>query len=89
MFHHLGMQAGLSYQVFLPQECFQSEKIADLTLNCYSLRNPLADVFSLLVKITHSHRDRNTCPASQKELSSLKIHFLEDIPLHNMKHVVC
>lgn len=38
---HLGMQVSLSYQVFLPQECFQSEKTADLTLNCYSLRKTL------------------------------------------------
>lgn len=33
MFPHLGMQASLSYQVFLPQECFQSERRADSTLD--------------------------------------------------------
>lgn len=69
MFPHLGMRASLSYQVFLPQECFQSEKRADLTLNGYSLRKSPAEDFSLLLKTSPSHRDRKTCPASQENIT--------------------
>lgn len=69
MFPHLGMQASLSYQVFLPQECFQSENTADLTLNCYSLGKSLAEDFLLFLKTTHSHKDRNMCPASPESIT--------------------
>lgn len=65
MFPHLGMQASLSYQVFLPQECFQSEKTTGVTLNCSSLTETLGEDFSLLLKTTHSHKDMPMCPATQ------------------------
>lgn len=69
MFPHLGMQASLSYQVFLPQECFQSEKTADVILNCSSLTETLAEDFSFLLKTTHSHKDMTMCPATQESLT--------------------
>lgn len=59
MFPHLGMRASLSYQVFLPQECFQSEKRADLTLNSFSLRKSPAEDFSLLLKTSPSQRQED------------------------------
>lgn len=69
MFPHSGIQASLSYQVFLPQECFQSEKTADMTLNCSSLTETLAEDFSLLLKTTHSHKDMTTCSATQESFT--------------------
>lgn len=59
MFPHLGMQASLFYQVFLPQECFQSERRADATLDSCFLTEPLDEDFSLLLNTTHSHKDKN------------------------------